>query len=104
LYRVHGSPHDYHRHTAAWWVDFLLALGLSPETLKVEPLVWDPLSSAFSLVEFRFGRWRGIIKRFAMLVAVLLCARWPGRESLSAPHSHYYAEYALGYYIYGVRQ
>lgn len=104
LYRVHGSPNDYHRHTATWWVGFLLALGLSPETLTIQPLVWDPLSSAFSLVEFQFGRLRGIFKRFAMLVAVLSHARWSGQEHLPTPYSQYHAEYALGYYIYGIKQ
>jgi len=104
LYRVHGSPNDYHRHVASWWVDFLLSLGLSPETLTVEPLVWDPMSSAFSLVEFQLGRLRGILKRFAMLAAVLSHARRSGQEHLLAPYSQYYAEYALGYYIHGIKQ
>ena len=104
LYRVHGSPSDYHRHTAFWWVDFLFASGLSSETLTVEPLMWDPLSSAFSLVEFQFGRLRGMLKRLIMLVSVLSHTRWPNSERLPDSHGQYYAEYALGYYIHGVKQ
>ena len=104
LYRVHGSPNDYHRHTAAWWMDSFLSFGLSPETLTIEPLVWDPLSSAFSLIEFQFGRLRGICKRLVMLVAVLLHAHWPGQERLPATYCQYYAEYAFGYYIHGIKQ
>lgn len=108
LYRIHVWPGDYHRHTAAWWVDFLLARGLEPGTLIVEPFVWDPLSSAFSLIEFQFGRLsflvRGVGKRLVMLFAVLRHGHRVGLERVPAEISRDYAEYALGYYIHGTKR
>lgn len=104
LYRVHGSPGDYHRHTAFWWKDFLLEHGLAADTLEVEPLMWDPLSSAFSLVEFLFGRFRAIPKKIVMLVSALRQARRSGQDRLPTSSRAHYAEYALGYYIHGVKR
>lgn len=108
LYRVHASPSDYHRHTAFWWVDFLQAQGLAPETLTVEPFTWDPLSSAFSLIEFQFGPLRivtrGIVKKLLMLLAVFRHGHRVGQERLPAPYDQGYAACAVGYYIYGVKR
>ncbi len=104
LYRVHGSPNDYHRPTAAWWVDMMLQLGCVPETIEVDPLMWDPWSSAFSLIEQRFGRFRGIPKRLVMLIAVLRQRAWRNRDRVPMPHGRDYADYALGYYVRGIKQ
>jgi hypothetical protein len=104
LYRVHGSPSDYHRHTAFWWQEFLTDLGVSTETLRIEPLLWDPLSSAFSLVEFNFGRWRVIPKKLVMLFGVLAQMRWSPGETIPEPYNQDYAQCALGYYIRGVKK
>lgn len=101
LYRVHASPGDYHRHTASWWWTVLQSHGASAAGLVVEPLVWDPASSGFSLAEFS-SRFRGLRKRWVMLGAVLRHGRWRGQERL--PHgsvSRQQGEYALGYYING---
>lgn len=102
LYRVHASPSDYHRHTAFWWVEFLKSLALSPEHIVVEPLTWSPLSSAFSLVEFR--RFRALRKRWIMLRAVLSHMRWLSHERLPyGPAGQHYSEFALGYYVHGFK-
>lgn len=102
LYRVHGSPFDYHRHTAAWWIEYLIDCGLSPENIFVEPLVWSPDGTAFSFVEFH--RFRRLRKRLAMLRAVVRHLSWIGPQRLPDGRlSQYYVEYALGYYVYGTK-
>jgi SAM-dependent methyltransferase len=102
LYRVHGSPSDYHRHTAFWWRDTLLSLGIAAESLVVEPLLWDPYSSAYSLIEFNFWLLRGITKRLTMLYGVLRQLRWSG-ERMPDSHAAAYQEFALGYYVHGTK-
>jgi len=103
LYRVHAVPGDYHRHTASWWRSFLCSQGASPTDLRIEPLIWDPATSAFSLREFNL-RFRGVRKRLAMVGGVLCQSRWHGREYLPASQvSRWHSEYALGYYIHGFR-
>jgi glycosyltransferase involved in cell wall biosynthesis/SAM-dependent methyltransferase len=101
LYRVHGSYGDYHRRTAFWWDDYLQSLGILPEHIFIEPLMWDPASSAFAISEF-IGRFRALRKRLSMLPAIARHLRWRGHERI--PNNYYCAgasEYALGYYING---
>ncbi len=101
LYRVHASPLDFHRHTAYWWVAYLKSLGIPPDNVFVEPLLWDPAVTGFALNEFAV-RFRGARKRMAMFPAVLRHLRWPRRQRVPLGQlSAWYAEYALGYYIYG---
>jgi SAM-dependent methyltransferase len=100
LYRVHGSPSDYHRHTGFWWQETLEAYGLSPISIVVEPLLWDPFSSAYALAEFNFRRLRAITKRLIMLLGVLRQLSWSG-ERVPMSHARGYQEYALGYYVRG---
>lgn len=64
-YKVHGSPSDYHRHTAYWWEQYLTELGIVEYT--IEPLVWDPRSSAYALL----GRKIDLTQRFLMLLALI---------------------------------
>ncbi|MEO6096594.1 MAG: glycosyltransferase, partial [Fibrobacteria bacterium] len=64
LYQAHGSPHDYHRHTSTWWRDYLVSLGLKEKNFIVEPLVWDPMSSAHSVNGFSR---RGWLRKLVML-------------------------------------
>jgi len=100
LYRVHGSPSDFHRHTGYWWQETLETLGLSTGSIVVEPLTWDPFSSGYALVEFNFRQLRGITKRLVMLAGVLRQSRWSG-ERVPDSHSLGYQEFALGYYVRG---
>lgn len=100
LYRVHGTPFDYHRHTATWWLEFLSSLENAPREIIIDPLVWSPGASAFSLVEFH--RLRRLRKKPALLWAVLRHLSQPGLERLpDGPVSQFYAEHALGYYVFG---
>jgi SAM-dependent methyltransferase len=54
LYRVHGSPNDYHRHTASAWTQMLTEAGFAPDTIRIEPLGFGRLASGFALSEFLF--------------------------------------------------
>jgi glycosyltransferase involved in cell wall biosynthesis/SAM-dependent methyltransferase len=94
LYQVHGSPNDYHRHTASWWRDYLVSIGLDEAKFTIEPLVWDPLSSALSIASFSRQGW---LRRLAMLKPLL-----SGQHGTGERMSHdRFDEYALGYYITG---
>lgn len=113
-YRVHGSPRDFHRHTAEWWSVTLRDLGASK--VRVEPLVWDSRSSGAALVNGgRFSRSLLMLRALIDLrKSFIVVARGLGfksvlgrplplpdererriRESASA--------YALGYYISGIK-
>lgn len=49
LYRVHGSPEDYNRHTMIWWARTLDSLGIKDVTIR--PIVWDYMTTGLSVVE-----------------------------------------------------
>lgn len=100
LYRVHGSPSDYHRHTAYWWASQLQRLPEPPAEVVIEPLVWDPVGSAFSITEFT--RLRAVRKKLLMLRALWSHRRMPrDQERLAEPLASITLEFALGYYIHG---
>jgi SAM-dependent methyltransferase len=100
LYRVHSPSNDYHRHTGYWWRDTMLACGLNAESLTIEPLVWDTVVSAYSLIEPSFGRLTAVSKRLALLIGVIIQSRWPGTR-MPAVHPSRYQDFALGYYVHG---
>lgn len=103
LYRVHGSPSDFHRHTAYWWTEYLSELGVAGSQLRIEPLVWDPLASGFAISEFEF-RLRSLWKRLALLPAVVRQLQWRGWERLPNRRlAQHFAAHALGYYIHGTK-
>lgn len=66
-YRVHGSPNDFHRHTAFWWRDQLLGLGVKADRLRVEPLAWEQRATGSSFV-----RNRGWIRALALLRGLVM--------------------------------
>lgn len=101
LYRVHGSPDDYSRHTASWWRRTLLSLDVDEASLRIEPLVWDPLASAFSLVEF--NRVRRLLKKPTMIRAVLEDRPARAAGSGNQRYSRRNGDFALGYVITGER-
>jgi SAM-dependent methyltransferase len=73
LYRMHGTPHDYHRHTEQWWSHVLGTLGFTSQDSAIEPLVWGPLSSALAqLPWFRAGLFGGTLKKLVLLAEVPL--------------------------------
>jgi SAM-dependent methyltransferase len=95
IYRVHQVSGDFHRHTAYWWEDLFRSLGVPAERVVVEPLVWDPISSSFSLIEFALGRLRGPIRLLVLLQALAHPREWRATRA--------YGDFALGYYIRGRR-
>ena len=108
LYKIHGAPNDYHRHTSEWWLWKLNKNGISEKNIIIEPLVWCPHTSAFSLAEFRWSfrrPFKGILnKKLLMLVAVFKHLRWLHRERLPEKVSAFYSNFAVGYYITGIKQ
>jgi SAM-dependent methyltransferase len=95
LFAVHGSPMDFHRHTAEYWEHLLQRLGALD--IRIEPLVWSPLVTALSLLE----RFRGF-KRLTRL-AILLSGhspRYAGSDPrLGYPLAELHSRYPMGYYI-----
>ncbi len=82
LYRVHGSPSDFHRHTAFAWVAMLTKAGFAPASLEVEALAFGRLPSAFAVGEFMWpGPVRWLLKKLVMLTAV--GREWFRAEALS---------------------
>lgn len=92
VYRVHGAPSDFHRHTAYAWEEMLVEAGFELSSITIEPLAFGRFVSAFALVEFFFPlplRW--ILKKLVMLAVVLreMVRRQPQGE----------CDMPLGYYI-----
>lgn len=98
LFRVHGSPHDYHRHTAEGWQSILTRAGLPNENFVIEPLLWDSYSTAFSLVE-------PLVLRPLKPVMYLgwLRALHVRTERLPEHMASKWSEWAVGYYIKGTK-
>lgn len=100
MYRVHGSPFDFHRHTAQWWSEFLVECGVDSVSLKIDPLVWDRLATSFSF----FGSSRvGRVFRFLLaLPAVVRDGLRGGSQRLpDSSRTRRIADYAVGYFIHG---
>jgi len=95
LYRVHGSPYDFHRHTHEAWQLILEQNGIPEELQKIEPVVWDSMATAFSFVELTR---LNIFKPLALLVGVLRCLTIKG-DRLPKELAIHWREWALGYYI-----
>ena len=44
IFRVHGHPDDYSRHTSSWWRETMQRVGFAE--MKIQPLVWGRATSA----------------------------------------------------------
>jgi SAM-dependent methyltransferase len=96
LYRVHGSPDDYHRHTASAWLRMLDEAGFDVDNCTVEPLAFGRLTSGLALTEFMIplpARWAA--KKVLMLLTVCVevvheLTRMPRMSEMDVP---------LGYFI-----
>lgn len=103
LYQVHGSPNDYHRHTANWWIDFLIKNGANEGTLTLDPLVWDRFSSAYSLVGHGpVGRVIKKIVTFPAMIGDLGCRKRYRLKEISRNMSN--LNLPLGYKISGTKK
>jgi SAM-dependent methyltransferase len=101
-HRVHGSPRDFHRHTAAWWLQTLVSRGC--REVCVEPLVWNRYSTGVAVA--KGGR---VMRAVAMSVpdfrAIVAARRRAARQgsTIAQARREIAADYALGYYIRGKR-
>ena len=92
LYRVHGSPDDYHRHTADEWSRKIKKLGVDESKFIIEPIVWDVYSTGYSFFET-------IIPYVNILLRPLFL--FPGllHSKLFSKNKHRWSNFALGYFI-----
>lgn len=101
LYRVHGHPNDYHRHTASGWNVMLEAAGIPSSLQRIRPLVWDPMSTAWGLADAApIGRnwWRA--RRFVRPVVLYRpLFMKPVDRRLVGDSASIVSEYALAYLI-----
>ena len=111
-YRVHGSPRDFHRHTADWWLTTLSGLGM--REVIVEPLVWDRRSSgaalcnasrlvrrilmAGALVDIK-GAIGSVVRTLG--ITSVLGRSIPDRAERRKRRSESAVAFALGYYVHG---
>ncbi|HZR84600.1 MAG TPA: methyltransferase domain-containing protein [Candidatus Binatia bacterium] len=101
LYRVHASPGDFTRRTHEWWEQELLGLGVDSAALRIEPLVWSRLVTAYSF----FGNsvsGRSLRAMLAFPAVVHDAFRRNERLRDAGPHRRL-IDYALGWYISGLR-
>ena len=98
LYRVHGSPSDYHRHTHHYWVAKLMELGIDPYSLVVGPLLWDRVAFATSIL---LGT--GLALRISMLWGIWKCRGVRAERLPPTKRSLVQLEYALGYCMRGTK-
>jgi SAM-dependent methyltransferase len=101
LWRVHGHPHDYHRHTAEGWHVMLLRAGVPAELQQIRPLLWDPFATAWAIADVApLGRnwWRARRLLRPLVLARPLVMR-PIDRRLAASAHVIQSEYALAYSI-----
>jgi SAM-dependent methyltransferase len=89
LYRIHGSPSDYHRHSAGWWETTLSELGLAP---SITPLGRGRYVAAYALAEPSRGK--------ALFRSVVFALDYLDRQLRPATRTGD-ADYPLGYVIDG---
>ncbi|MEM9280771.1 MAG: methyltransferase domain-containing protein [Verrucomicrobiota bacterium] len=89
LYRVHGSPEDYHRLTESCWQKRFLELGAESETLEIEALGMDPVVGGWSLIEAATPGVR-VFRCLALLMGFVFFLK-----------RNEWRDFALGYYIRG---
>jgi SAM-dependent methyltransferase len=87
LYRIHGSPSDYHRHSAGWWETTLSGLGLTP---SITPLGRGRYVAAYALAEPSRGK--------AFFRSILFALDYLDRQLRPAARTAD-ADYPLGYVI-----
>ena len=87
LYRVHGSPSDFHRHPKPWWETVLRDLGLEP---NVKAVGGSRYLAAYALAEP--SRVHAPFRMFMFALEALDRRLRPGTHGSDA-------DYAMGYFI-----
>ncbi|MGH9084625.1 MAG: class I SAM-dependent methyltransferase [Acidimicrobiales bacterium] len=101
LYRVHGHPHDFHRHTAHGWNLMLRRAGVPDEHQRIRPLVWDPFATAWAIADVApLGRtwWRARRLLRSVVLRRALVMR-PIDRRLAEHATALISEYPLAYTI-----
>ena len=87
LYRVHGSPSDFHRHPKPWWEEVLRDLGLEPD---VKAVGGSRYLAAYALAEP--SRLHAPFRMFMFAMEAVDRRLRPGTHGTDA-------DYAMGYFI-----
>lgn len=93
LYGVHGSPDDYHRHTASFWKELLTSVGFPESCITIQPLAFGGAAAPLSFVEFLVpSQARRLLRAVVLLVPLAKTLLRPdsGTEGAALP---------LGYFI-----
>lgn len=93
LYREHGCPFDYHRHTSQWWEEELQTESVNAETVAVMPLVWDQYATGFSSFEPRNKQLRILLRSLFCLPGLL--------RGLCGKNNAFQETMALAHYVSG---
>jgi len=99
LFRRHSRYGDYHRHTADYSEQGLQALGQDMSQLKVQPLLWIPLSTALTSRRWFCGGVRGQLTKLLEMAPELL------RQTLTRqdPVALRYGGWPLGIFVDGTK-
>jgi SAM-dependent methyltransferase len=101
LYTVHGHPNDYHRHTAHGWNVMLRRAGVPDTHQLIRPLVWDPFSTAWSLVDLaplgrNWWRMRRVVRRLVLRRPLIMR---PVDRRLTDDQGAIISNWVLGYVV-----
>ncbi len=68
IFRVHGAPDDYSRHTPSWWRETMKRTGFS--SMVIEPLVWGRATTAQMIAGNglwpAITTWKNVLRDIAM--------------------------------------
>jgi SAM-dependent methyltransferase len=94
LFQIHSNPLDYSRHTYYWWEN---TLSENFYDILIEPLVWDRLSTAYSLIEIHTFKklFRPLIFSFGLMSNYFSLLR----KSKDTQHELSIKNAPLGYFI-----
>lgn len=102
LFRGHGSPQDYNRPTATWWMEVLQRNGM--RDISVDPLVWDAFSTGQGVSElagpFKLLR-RLLVPLYGLIYARIRTSSGSSRYPTSV--GIHMANYALGFVVQATR-
>lgn len=98
IFRVHGVPDDFSRHTASWWGQTLTAAGF--EDVRITPLVWGRRSTMIGLIK-KHGLRRDISDLADILWAKI---RMRGRTGYDGRLGEKVTNIPVGYWITATRR